>query len=983
MKVTLQGVSAFLAISCAIFAQPALPTTYSFTPIKSLKTDNTETSASFLYRIDGNANPTAIQANSPFSLKVQISPDTDDIDQNVDLYSVVLLENAWWILNLEGEYVEMSGDLSGLVPFVKAVGLAKSFSKQIFSGKFSRPGNYSFFTAYAPADSGTLTYTSEPINISVLAGEVIDTNAETIKFFSGNIETPIIQQKCIACHVSGGLARNSALHFIRTNDLSAENNLETIKNYLATNTNGSWKMLDKASGGSDHPGGVQLLSESEDYKTFSNLLGEIAESTKVSEVKNFAFQKNVVEQINFIEQINNEPLQQTLRRATRILGNRLPSTEEKILVSANKEKGFDLALNSIMQGIGFHKFILAGVEDRLFLNNNQAISDSAATGDLNYPGFVKMNYDVISETQSYDRLAREYWDRLLPAWAYASGELVAHVIENDLPYSEILTADYMMMNRLTNQGYGGTATFSDDENDSVFKPSKIQGFYLDEQIDNGKSVQVNIDNYGAWSHIETKGPPTTFPHSGLLTDMTFLARYPTTATNRNRARARWTFFHFLDIDIEGATQRPTDAAALQDTNNPTMNNPSCTACHAILDPVAAAFQNWDERNQYKPRGMALNRYYKRPKDGSLSMFQEGDTWYSDMRKAGLFESSISDDDHALQELGQLIVREPAFYRASVKFWWLSIFGEPPLEIPLHDGDFNFANKIEAYEAQQEFIQELADTLYQSKNIKDVFKRMVRSVWFRGDSVNDPSQNPFVRETAIASRQLLNAAQIEMKIEELTGLVHNRQRRRDIYNGLPTQFTNSIRGTFYVERVSLGGHNSDTVLKRRELVSPLMQNIYLMITQAVSCPAVLYDFVLPKSKRRLFNLVEADDTTQNSPTLIKEQIRQLAEKFLGSSVQNFESEVDTIYQLFQISVKDSPKYQQTAVDRCNLRVDYYGPNLIGIDPEQLRQASGSNPNKLDISKLRSAANFGSDENHAKSSWSIVIFYLLSHPDFIYE
>ena len=981
MKITLVGVSAFLAISCAIFAQPTLSNTYSFTPIESLKTDNTETSTTFLYRIDGNANSTAIQANSPFSLKVQISPNTDDIDQNVDLYSVVLLENAWWILNLEGDYVEMSGDLSGLMPFAKAVGLTKSFSTQIFSGQFSRPGNYSFFTAYAPADSGTLTYTSEPINISVLAGEVIDTNAETLKFFSENIENPIIQQKCIACHVSGGLARNSTLQFIRTNDLSAENNLETIKNYLATNTNGRWQMLDKASGGSDHPGGVQLLSESEEYKTFSNLLEEIIENTKFSEVKSFSFQKNVVEKINFIEQINNEPLQQTLRRASRILGNRLPSTEEKILVSDNKQKGFDLALNSIMQGNGFHKFILAGVEDRLFLNNNQAISDSAAIGDVNYPGFVKMNYDFISKTQDYDRLAREFWDRLLPAWSYTSGELVAYVIENDLPYSEILTADYMMMNRLTNQGYGGTATFSDDEDDSIFKPSKIQGYYLDDQIDNGKGVQVNIDNYGTWSHIQTKGPATTFPHSGLLTDMTFLARYPTTATNRNRARARWTFFHFLDIDIEGATQRPTDEAALQDTDNPTMNNPSCTVCHAILDPVAAAFQNWNERNQYKPRGMALDQYYKFPADGSLGMFQEGDTWYRDMREPGLFESSISDDDYALQELGQLIVREPAFYRASVKFWWLSIFGEPPLEIPLHDGDFNFDSKLKAYEAQQEFIQSLADILYQSNNMKDVFKRMVRSVWFRGDSVNDTSQNPFVRETAIAARQLLNASQIEMKIEELTGLVHNRLRRRDIYNGLPTQFADHLRGTAYQERVSLGGHNSDTVLNRREVVSPLMQNVYLMITQEISCPAVLYDFVLPKSKRRLFNLVEADDTPQNSPTLIREQIKQLTEKFLGSSVQNFESEVDTIYQLFQTSVKDSPKYRQRAVDRCRLGVDYYGPNLIGIDPEQVRQTSSSN--NLDISKLRSAANFGSDENHVKSSWSIVVFYLLSHPDFIYE
>jgi len=980
-KIILKAFTLFLILSCAVFSHQALPNSYSFDPIRAQKTDNTETETSFLYTIHDQENPTSIQANTLFSLAIEISLDTENVDQNVDLYSVVLLNNVWWILNLDGDYVEWSGELSALVPFNSTVALSGTLTKQIFSGRFSLPGDYSFFTAYAPKGDGVLTYTSQPINISIFAGEPIDADAETLSLFSKTIETTIIQEKCVACHVSGGLARNSALQFIRTNELSAENNLETIKNFIASNTNGTGKILNKASGGGAHTGGVQLPIDSEDYNRFSNLLDEITEKAKTSEIKNFSFQKTTVAQTNSLNQINNEPVQQTLRRAARILGNRLPSSEEKMLVQKNGEQGLDNALTSIMKNRGFHKFILAGVEDRLFLNNNQAISDSAATGDVNYPGFVKMNYDFISETQSYDRLAREFWDRLLPAWAYASGELVAHIIENDLPYSEILTADYMMMNRLTNQGYGGNATFSDDEDDSVFKPSKILGYYLPNQIDDSKGEQVMIDNYSTWAHIETTEQPTTFPHSGLLTDMTFLARYPTTATNRNRARARWTFFHFLDVDIEGATQRPTDEAALQDTDNPTMNNPSCTVCHAILDPVAAAFKNWDERNQYRPNGLALDKFYKSPQDGSTTLYREGDTWYRDMREPGLFEHAITNTDQTLQELGKLIVQEPAFYRASVKFWWPAIFGEPPLEIPIHDGDFNFASKLKAYEEQQKFIQTLADVLYQSKNIKDVFKLMVRSVWFRGDSVSTPSENPFVNETNIASRQLLNPQQLEMKVEELTGLVHARQRRRDIYNGLPTQFSDSRRGTLYQERVALGGHNSDTVLNRRELVSPLMQNVFLTIAQDISCPAVVYDFAVTKSKRRLFNLVEVSDTPENSSRAIKDQIRELTERFIGSSGQDLETEINTLYEVFQFSVRESSKYWQTAIDRCRLDTDFYGPTLIGVDPNEFTQ--DWNENYIDLSKIRTVPKLINDDNHIKSSWAIVLFYLLSHPDFIYE
>ena len=106
---------------------------------------------------------------------------------------------------------------------------------------------------------------------------------------------------------------------------------------------------------------------------------------------------------------------------------------------------------------------------------------------------------------------------------------------------------------------------------------------------------------------------TTYPHAGILNTTVFLLRYPTTATNRNRARARWTYYHFLGLDVEKSASRTTDPVALADTNNPTMHNPACTVCHSLLDPVAGAFQNYSDDGFYRVNrgGLdSLDRFYK-------------------------------------------------------------------------------------------------------------------------------------------------------------------------------------------------------------------------------------------------------------------------------------------------------------------------------------------------------------------------------------
>ena len=56
-------------------------------------------------------------------------------------------------------------------------------------------------------------------------------------------------------------------------------------------------------------------------------------------------------------------------------------------------------------------------------------------------------------------------------------ELIAHVVENDRPYTEILTADYIMANPWAAAAYGDSIRFEDPLNIHEFRPSRIVSYY--------------------------------------------------------------------------------------------------------------------------------------------------------------------------------------------------------------------------------------------------------------------------------------------------------------------------------------------------------------------------------------------------------------------------------------------------------------------------------------------------------------------------
>ena len=272
----------------------------------------------------------------------------------------------------------------------------------------------------------------------------------------------------------------------------------------------------------------------------------------------------------------------TFYQAALIFAGRVPTEAERGPWANGTE--FRVALRRLMTGPKFHEFLLRGANDRL-------LTDACcfAMRGTHFVDYINEHYRRRAE----GKRSVEFFIDVRRGAQRAPLELIAHVAENDLPYTEILTADYIMANPPAAIAYGGKPAFKNREDVREFQPTRIERYYR-----TGDDHDVDYDQYGAYV-VNPGSLATDYPHTGVLNTPGLLYRYPTTPTNRNRARARWTYWHFLGVDIENLSERAIDPAALADAGNPTMNNPACTGCHTLLDPVAGAFQNYDDFGLYR------------------------------------------------------------------------------------------------------------------------------------------------------------------------------------------------------------------------------------------------------------------------------------------------------------------------------------------------------------------------------------------------
>ncbi len=128
-----------------------------------------------------------------------------------------------------------------------------------------------FFAYDSEANPGELYYSGAPLMVTIQVQEVEQpTEPQSFTLYTSNISQPIIQSRCIACHVSGGAASATRLVYVRSNVADFQTtNYNTLLDFIQTA--GTSLLLSKPQG-IGHGGGVQLQSGSAEFSAWSEFV---------------------------------------------------------------------------------------------------------------------------------------------------------------------------------------------------------------------------------------------------------------------------------------------------------------------------------------------------------------------------------------------------------------------------------------------------------------------------------------------------------------------------------------------------------------------------------------------------------------------------------------------------------------------------------------------------------------------------------------
>ena len=439
-------------------------------------------------------------------------------------------------------------------------------------------------------------------------------------------------------------------------------------------------------------------------------------------------------------------------------------------------------------------------------------------------------------------------------------ELITHIVRTNRPFTELVTADYIMVSPYTARGYGIYEELKDQ-----FKNTEDPFEYIPAKVPALKSRSGKVQ----------KTETGFYPHAGFLSMFHYLRRYPTTETNRNRLRARMYYQHFLGIDVMELAPRVTDAAAVTAKFGiPTMQAADCVVCHKTIDPVAGLFQVYNA-------------------DGHVGPRKEG--WYTDMFGPGFEGESLPETEQwrALQWLGERTIKDPRFAVAMVEHVYYILLGRKTLKAPDDIDDPLFVAKRRAYQEQRKLIEEVALKFTQSEfNLKVVFKALVASDFYRVDGLATLAEHP--RRQAelddVGVVRMLTPEQLERKIAAVFGERWGRLDNRE------SQF-----------KILYGGIDSKSVTERMTDPSGAMGAIQRIMANDVACKNVAVDFSKPANERRLFPLIELNvipGTGDEADAQIRQAIVYLHAHLLGRTHAANHREVERTFQLFAGIISDA-------------------------------------------------------------------------------
>ena len=685
--------------------------------------------------------------------------------------------------------------------------------------------------------------------------EVSECESVYLDEFTTTLWPQIFQARCIACHNPQGIAQSTRLTLMNETETSnndsrtwAEQNLEQIL-HLAQIQVADYEQRSllelKPSGTMPHGGAVVLAPNGILHQQLVDFINRVqtqgADLCQDPEIET-PLETPYYEGIRFIEP------QKLLRRLALNFANRLPSSEEEALVELEGLEGVRTIFDQIMETEAFVARIIEGFDD-LFLTRGYTAVNGAV---LSYAFFSMTRYwyqGLYVPPESYT-IANQYDEAL----RREPMELIAHIIRNDLAFTEILTADYTMVSPFTARGYGIFEEISELFNDPT-DPFEFIPTVLPPQVHRNGQVQST--------------PEGVYPHAGILTTPQFLHRYTSTDTNRNRARARHFYKLFLGFDIMSSAPAVSDSAAVTARfDNPTMEAPECVSCHQMIDPIAGLFQDYNNDGEF----------HFRP-----------EPWFTDMFGPGYEGTNRPQEDaqRNLQWLAQQSAQDERFSVAMAEHAYYILTQEPLLSAP-QASDENFAALLRGYQAQRAVIQEAALAFRDGGDqFKDLIRSLVFSEFYRADDVTDEVNLARLPEfSALGLGALLTPEQLLRKVQIIFGAPI----------GIDRNDPDQRRSTYLL----YGGIDFKEVTQRAQTPNGAMGALMVKHANHLACRIALKEFWLENLEPGaagpylLFPFVDEDTTDEQ---LIRQNLVYLHKLILGQFLSTDHAEINRSFDLF--------------------------------------------------------------------------------------
>lgn len=734
----------------------------------------------------------------------------------------------------------------------------------------------------------------------------------------------VIHEKCGTCHEGGDGSQQSEFKMVPTSQAGfLTTNLEALRKVANVQTDETSIVLQKPLGKLDHGGGTIFESEDDPgYQKIVKLVQRLNDSDSCPNTE-----------ARFIAGVQMSGPTETYRKAALSLAARLPTEEEEQIVADGGMPAALALMDGLMKEEAFYERLKEKYNDLMLTDFYLGDEfDVIGGGDQYNPRwYEEINTNDADLIKKFGARDAEDLGNKLARWtrtgvARAGVELIAYTVKNDLPYTNIVTADYMVVNPFSAKAYNipsKDAVFKNDADPKEFIPVRLGGY------------------------------DSNFPHAGVITDPIYLQRHPTTETNRNRHRAKEILFTFLGNDILKAAERPIAIDENSLADNPTLNNQNCTICHYVIDPIAGAFRNFQPTFEGG--------------DDDQFTFRPDAEWFPEMAQTGFREQKTPPSSYskATAWLGQQIANDPGFAFASVFAGYRILTGHDPLTPPQNGSD-NFDAELTAFLGQYYTFSKIAEDFRNNGyNFKQMIKDLVLSPYFRAINAAeniDPLQLTHLSE--VGSAHLLTPEQLNRKIEKVMGL-----------SWTPNEFEtpnllNPDGGEGY--RILFGGIDSMNTTNRITTPSGIMANVAERMGAEVGCRVSNAEFSIPLEERKFLKHSELTDEPQDanfrdvpaSIDRIKQDIQYLHLKLLGEKLELGDPELERTYKLF---------------------VDVWKEGRTNVVPVDVNFPDECVSGRNYVTGVRFAEEeiLRDDGLYTGRAWSAVFAYLMTDYSFLYE